>query len=183
MLKKFTEGLVFGSGFAISFVVIWYIAAYLIYPMFIGPQLEQSISKQLSGIEPENRGSIRQNIQEPINSEKPFHELEVEEQIKQASVIALAKYEPSPDGKMNAIIKEFLKKEPGTTIYYNVGDEHPRSSYYPKAKTKYGDGLIIFFTGSPATMKMSMSYSGDRIHSLGDIPVELFREKCNESDV
>ena len=183
MLKKFTEGLVFGSGFAISFITIWYIAAYLIYPMFIGPQLEQSISKQLSGIEPDYRYSIPQNIKEPSKSEKPFHELAVEEQIKQASVIALAKYEPAPDGKMNAIIKEFLKKDPGTTIYYNVGDAHPTSSYYPKAKTRYGDGLIIFFTGSPATMKMSMSYSGDRIHSLGDIPLELFREKCNDSDV
>ena len=43
---------------------------------------------------------------------------------------------------------------------------------------------IAFSIGSMlSTMKMSMSYSGDRIHSLGDIPLELFREKCNDSDV
>ena len=32
MLKKFTEGLVFGEGFAISFVAVWYFAAYFITP-------------------------------------------------------------------------------------------------------------------------------------------------------
>ena len=81
-----------------------------------------------------------------------------------------------------AKIKEFLKKESGTTIYYNIGDEYPTSSYYPKEGTRYGDGVIIFFADSPATMKMSMSYSGDRIHSLGDIPIELFKKKCNDQN-
>ena len=81
---------------------------------------------------------------------------------------------------MRAIIKEFLKKESNTTIYYDIGDEYPSSSYYPREGTRYGDGVIIFFTVSPATMRMSMSFSGDRIHSLGDIPIELFKEKCND---
>jgi hypothetical protein len=44
----------------------------------------------------------------------------------------------------------------------------------------YGDGVVIFFTGSPASMSMSMSFSGDRIHGLGDIPLQLFKQKCEE---
>ncbi len=84
---------------------------------------------------------------------------------------------------MKAIIKEFLKKEPDTTIYYSVGDEYKDSSYCPSQNTKYGDGVVISFVGSPATMRMSMSYSGGRIHSLGDIPMELFKEKCNDPGV
>lgn len=104
----------------------------------------------------------------------------IEEQIKASSVIALARYEKSADGKMRAIIKDFLKKAPGTTIYYDVGEEYANSSYYPKENTSYGDGVIIFFTGSPATMRMSMTFSGDRISGLGDLPLALFRKKCEQ---
>lgn len=182
MFKKFTEGLVFGGGFGISFVLVWYIAAYLIYPMFVGPQVQKSISKQLSEIESKAPPSVSSRSHAFETPGKPFHELSPYDQIKQASVIAIAKYEKSPDGKMKAIIKELLKKEPGTTIYYNIGDEFPGSSYYPKENTMYGDGVIIFFTGSPATMNMSMTYSGDRIRSLGDMPIELFRKKCKDKN-
>lgn len=315
MFKKFKEGLVFGGGFGISFVAIWFISAYVIFPKFVVPHIEQSISETQSDFEPsssikdvadwnalnynemiqkasaiivlrykqekdglmsayvaeiykkepsvevkEKIGNRREDSdyysrggngrdrdgaiilltgspakerstlylydnrlagaddmpvsillkkfndaksqkhksqseiesQNPISDSnqtegmekpgKPFHELSLDDQIKQASVIAIAKYEKSSDGKMKAILKEFLKKEPGTTIYYNIGDEYPGSSYYPKENTMYGDGVIIFFTGSPATMKMSMTYSGDRIRGLGDIPIELFRKKCNDKN-
>lgn len=177
MLKKFTEGLVFGAGFAVSFIALWFVSFYLLYPKYIDAKFEHEGRKNLSIAEPSTQPSVAHN---PKESDIQFHELELDDQIKTASVIALAKYEPSPDGKMKAIIKEFLKKDSNTTIYYNVGDEYQPSSYYPKDKTSYGDGLIIFFTDSPATMKMSMTYTGDRIRGLGDLPIELLRKKCNE---
>ncbi len=100
----------------------------------------------------------------------PFHELELEEQIRNSSVIALAKYEPSADGKMEAIIKEFLKNEPGAVIYYGLCDEHPSSSYCPKANTNYGDGLVISLAGSPATRltstELRRSAAFHMVHSL-----------------
>ncbi|HET7766381.1 MAG TPA: hypothetical protein VFK92_14940 [Burkholderiales bacterium] len=176
MLKKFAEGLVFGGGFAISFVAVWYLAAYAITPMFAS-RIEREANKHLSErgrpappSESEAAGAVEPG--------KPFHELGIDEQIKKSSVIALARYERAPDGRMRAIIREFLKKDPNVTIYYNVGDEYKSSSYYPSARKSYGDGIVIFFTGSPATMRMSMTYSGDRIGGLGDIPLELFRNKC-----
>lgn len=177
MLKKFTEGLVFGSGFAISFIALWFVSFYMLYPKYIDAKFEHEGREGFSIATPDTETSISQLPKEPAVQ---FHELDLEEQIKEASVIALAKYEPSPDGKMKAIIKEFLKKDSDVTIYYNVGDEYQSSSYYSKDNTVYGDGLIIFFTGSPATMKRSMSYSGDRIRGLGDLPIELLREKCKE---
>lgn len=178
MFKKFAEGLVFGAGFTISFIILWYVAAFLVQPALTESQLE-SISKEHPSV-------IRDKPYSPlserdVNSEVakiPFHELNIDNQIEQSSVIALAKYEPQPDGRVKAIITEFLKKEPDTTIYYNVGDEYPSASYFPKDNTSYGDGVVIFFTGSPATMRMSMSYSGNRISGLGDIPLALFRDKC-----
>jgi len=178
MLKKFTDGLIFGCGFTISFLAIWYIATYTLYPRLIS-SITKSANQQLS----QEGFSIPSEQTAPDTKRqlsKPFHELSVEEQIKNASVIALARFEKSPDGKMKAVIKEFLKKDPGVIIYYNIGDEYPSSSYYPNENRGYGDGVVIFFTGSPASMGMSVTYTGDRISGLSDIPIELFKQKCKE---
>jgi hypothetical protein len=175
MPRKFVDGLLFGCGFAISLVIVSY-ASWFVFPIIIGsvsthesiPITQEShYSKSLSGND--------------VNG-KPFHELDLDEQIKQSSVIALAKYEPSKEGLRKAVIKEFLKKDPNTIVHYKIGDEYAPSSYYPKVNTSYGDGIVIFFVGSPASMRMSMSYDGDRIGSLGDLPLELLREKCNQPD-
>ena len=168
MLKKFTDGLIFGAGFAISCMVLLFLFGSLIFPMFVSKHIDYPTDIEQSNVEAHSQPSI------------PFHELGLEDQIKQSSVIALAKFEPAPDGKMKAILKEFLKKDLGVTLYYNIGDEHASSSYYPKENRSHGDGLVIFFTGSPANMKLAMSYSGDRIHGLGDLPMELLRKKCGE---
>lgn len=181
MLRKFIDGLVFGGGFAIAFVGVWYLAAYLITPLFVASPFERAANKQPADMQGTFQSSELGRGEVFRELATPFHELGLDEKIKRSSVIALARYEPSPDGKMKAIITEFLKKDPNVTIHYSIGDEYPASSYYPKASTSYGDGVIIFFTGSPATMRMSMTYSGDRIHSLGDLPIELFRKKCEEN--
>jgi hypothetical protein len=179
MFKKFTEGLVFGGGFAISFVFVWYVAAYLIYPMFIDSKIEQSLNERLSeDIQIKPPASSTHEV--ISGSGIPFHELSLDEQIQKSDVIALAKYEPGSDGKIKAIITELLKKDPGVAFYYNIGDEYASSSYYPKGNTSYGDGLVMFFSGSPLIMKMSMTYSGNRIRGLGDLPIELFRKKCED---
>lgn len=171
----------FGSGFAISFVIVWYIAAYLVNPLFVETQLGYTGSGQSSNAQTTVPSSVSTQNETFGDRALPFHELELEEQIREASVVALARYEPSTDGKVKAIIREFLKKDPDTIFYYDIGDEYESSSYYPKSNTSYGNGIIIFFTGSPATMRMSMTYSGDRIRGLGDLPVELLRKKCKEA--
>jgi hypothetical protein len=117
-----------------------------------------------------------------IEPEVQFYDLPLEEQIAKASVIAVARYEAAPDGRMRAIISEILKKESGTVFYYKVGDEHPSSSYFPRENERHGEGLVIFFEGSPATIRLSMSFDGDRIRSLGDLPLELLRNKCLDQE-
>ena len=170
-MKRLLDGLLFGAGFAISFLLIWAAASYWVVPHLVASHVEQH---GRFSVAPD--AHFQTSRAEGLT--KPFHELGVDDQIKQSTVIALARYEPGPDGKRKAVIKEFLKKEPGTTVYYNVGDEFADASYYPKDNTDHGDGVIIFFTGSPAEMAESMTYSGDRITGLGDLPVELFRTKC-----
>ena len=180
LFKKFLDGLGFGTGFGISFSVIWYISAYLIYPNLIEAQIEEGFKTPSNVSVETNPSDTAISIPQSFQSGKRFHELPLDEQISESTVIAIARYETSQDGRMKAVIKEFLKKKEGVKIYYDVGDEHSSSSFYPEEGTSYGDGVIIFFTGSPATMKMSMTFEGDRIRSLGDIPLNLFKEKCKE---
>ncbi|WP_111655549.1 hypothetical protein [Isoalcanivorax indicus] len=148
--------------------------------MFVPPYISQF--NQSWSVE---SGEYQENFPMPVSTERseparPFYELPLEEKIEQASVIAVAEYREGSDGRMQAIITDILKKEPGTVSYYDVGDEHPGSSYYPMEGRSHGDGVILFFTGSPARMSVSMTYRGERISSLGDMPLSLFREKCGE---
>lgn len=170
MLRKFVEGLVFGVGAAIAFLAIGMLGTSMMFSTFVthrsgGPDAMHTTTRHI-----DERGEV------------PFYELPFEEQIKQASVIAIAKYEPAEDGRMKAVLKEFLKKNDGALFHYDIGEEYQPSSYYPKEGTSYGDGIVIFFTGSPAMMTKAMTYSGDRIPSLGDMPMKLFRDKCGEGE-
>ncbi len=178
MLKKFVEGLFFGGGFGVAFIAIWYLAALYVSPL-VRSRMDDAVHRQISSLAANDALSTTDAIRE---GGRPFDELGVDEQIKQASAIALATYERAPDGRMKAIIKEFLKRKPGVAIHYNVGDEFPSVSLYPKENTSYGDGVVIFFTGSPATMRISLTYADGRITGLGDIPLKVFRDKCKAPD-
>lgn len=173
MFRKFLQGLLFGSGFAVAFIALLYLAGQLFFPVSISVPLP-TVGEPVSHDAPAS-------IKEHLDAFADFHELGLDEQIRQASVIAVARYETGADGRTRAIITEFLKREPGTVIFYDIGDEHPSSSFVAKQDTRYGDGTVIFFTGSPAQMRMSMSYYGERIASLADMPLALLRNKCEET--
>ena len=177
MFKRFVDGLAFGAGFSIAFIVLWTIVSFVVFPAYIKSRVADAGGSETAfpnAVEstPEHFSSAK--------SEAPFYTLSIEEQIAEASVIAHAKYRQADDGRMQAIITEFLKLDPGTKIRYAVGDEYPGSSYYPTGDHDRGDGVIIFFTGSPATMELATSVNGDRISGLNDIPLKLFREKCGK---
>jgi hypothetical protein len=170
VLVKFLEGLAFGAGLAIASLVVLSLAPHAV-PVRFYPEIPHEV-----GDGPPLE--VRRAVDTFEESGPPFHELPLEQQIAQASVIALVRHEPAPDGRRRAIIREFLKKDPAAEIYYAIGDEYPPGSFYPGENTHHGDGAIVFFVGSPATMRLSMTYSGHRISGLGDLPIELFRRKC-----
>ncbi len=170
MFNKFINGLIFGTGFAIAFTIITYLGLTFLTNIKFNEQ-----THFVSG----NSENTKETLpQKHIKPSTPFHELSVEDKIKASSVIALMRYEKSNDGKVKTIIKEFLKKDKDVTIYYKVGDEYKTPEYYPKSGKIYGDGVIAFFQGSPATMRFSTTYRGDRIAGLSDLPIELLRKKC-----
>lgn len=180
MVKRFFNGMIFGLGFSIAFITISYAGvSFLILPKVMGPQ-EFEVARNPKGQELMHEESF--NAESKNELKLPFHELTLDEQIKNSSVIVLTKYEKIEDGKVKSIISDILKHEGGATFYYSVGDEYHDSSFYPRDDIHYGDGQVVFFVGSPASMRMSMSYNGDRIGSLGDIPIELFRAKCSADE-
>lgn len=159
--------MVFGAGFAIAFLLVGWVVLGLLLPKTVTPgePLPAFYGPSIS-------------FKEPF--EEPFSDLTLEAKIEKSSVIALIRYEPSLDGKsMRAIFEELLKKEPDTTFPYEVGDEFPRGSFYPEGEANHKEGMVVFFTGSPAAFRMSTTYSGDRIVGLENIPLELFRKKLN----
>lgn len=162
MLKKLKDGLMFGVGFSVAVFVFSYLGFFLFTNL------------KWSNDAPVSKHSEHVNVVK----EAPFHELSPEEQINRASVIALAKHEKLPNGKYAAIFKEFIKKDPSVTIYYKVGDEYPRNPNQPEIDESYAENVLIFFTGSPATMVRSFTYSGERISNFGDMPIEVLRNKA-----
>jgi hypothetical protein len=105
-----------------------------------------------------------------------FFEWPLEKQIQAASVIALGEHRIQ-DGQVRTYIVEILKRKPGTTFHYKVGDEMGTRQAV-RANTSYGDGQVMFFLGSPAQFRFSTSYRDGRVATLGGMPLELLRKQA-----
>ena len=110
-----------------------------------------------------------------------FHDWPVEKQIASASVIAITKWQTS-DSTAKCIISEIVKQAPNTTFYYKVGDELRQQSRRLENNTSYGDGELVFFTGSPASFRYSTTLRDGRISGMGDLPVTELRELIHKSN-
>jgi hypothetical protein len=103
-----------------------------------------------------------------------------EKKIRAASVIALARYEKS-GSTLRCVITELLKQAPNAAFYYRVGDEFRQGNTEIRENTDYGDGQILFFVGSPAEHCYSVAFSGDRLRSMGEMPITQLRQIIRDS--
>ncbi len=109
-----------------------------------------------------------------------FSRLSSVEQIRSASVIAFADWHKS-GSTLRCIISEIVKKAPDTAFYYKVGDEFRRGTQRLSKGADYGDGQVVFFTGSPATFQSAVAYRNGRITAMGDMPIAEFRDVARRS--
>ncbi|WP_298209567.1 hypothetical protein [Acidovorax sp.] len=175
MLKKFFNGFVFGSGFFVAVGLLgWLLASALITPPIGSDGKTIYFGSSLPGA-PGATNEVRTELLPSL------HDLPLEKQIERATVIVVTRFEDATDGRKKAVIAEILKHAPGTRFQYAVGDEYPSASYYPRDNVIRGDGTVVFFEGASADMRYSVSVQGERVSGLGDIPMKLFREKCNQS--
>jgi hypothetical protein len=104
-----------------------------------------------------------------------FDRLSPEQRVQSASIIALAKWQRS-GSTLKCVISEIVKQTPGTVFYYKVGDEFRAGNQRATENADFGDGEILFFTGSPARLELTTAYRDDRITGLGDMPISTLRE-------
>ena len=176
MLKRFLDGLAFGAGFSIALVAIWVVVSLVLMPAMFSPTLPDMPEP----IELED-GDLYIGSWPVIDEFANFSEMPVDDQIAAASVIALLAYEPAEDGRMQAIFSEVLKKADDVDFRYDVGDEFHSHSYYPD-DTRSHDRAVVFFTGSPARMRYSTTFRGDRITGLYNMTEDMFRQKCADAE-
>ncbi|MCP5155752.1 MAG: hypothetical protein H6983_16405 [Ectothiorhodospiraceae bacterium] len=175
MLRRFVDGLVFGAGVALAFSIVQWTLAYYVAPRFLGESLAPVVTVGLpSGPQLDARGRV---------AGPDFDELPLEQRIQRASVIAVARYESGDSEHLRAVFTEILKRAPGTEFNYAIGDEFPHARVVPRENVHYGDGLVVFFEGSPARMRMSMTFAEERILGLGDMRLERFRQMSRESNL
>ena len=135
------------------FIAVWILAILLCFTLLVSFVLVRSLSIARS----------------------EFDRLSPEERVHAASVIALAKWQRS-GSTLRCVISEIIKQTPDTKFYYKVGDEFSRGNQRATENADFGDGEILFFTGSPARLEETVAYRGDRITGLGDMPISVLRE-------
>lgn len=171
MLNKFLFGLVFGLGFSLSLAVVLSVwLNYVSSPSY----MSQSIGHVSSG-----------SVTVPYEDKHPFIEnfsdLPIEDKISHSTAIVVTNIMKNDEGTYEQKITEILKKQDDVELYYQIGDVYDDHSDYNEYESKgmfVPKGFIIFMGGSPASMRYSVSYSGDRISSLGGLSMEMLREKC-----
>lgn len=120
--------------------------------------------------------SMTMSSDPPMQKFESWEGLTLEQKVKRASLILITENKQE-NGKIRSIIKEELKRTPKTEFHYSVGDEYsPASILQPKADTRYGDGALVLFQGSPAMNHGSYAIYDGRIPGLGEIPVSKVRE-------
>ena len=111
----------------------------------------------------------------PAGSGKEFAKLPLKAQIQRSSVILVATWKKE-NGHLKCVVSEILKHDPDVPFHYGIGDIYARGDLTDRPNTDFGDGQVMFFTGSAPILIYAASYSNDRITVLGDMTLSSFRE-------
>jgi hypothetical protein len=122
-----------------------------------------------------SRPEVKSSRTRYVDEYEDFYDWPIEKQVAKASAILLTSHVDDGE-RIVSTVSEVLLLRPGTTLHYKVGDEYRRGTRYKRSGVSYGDGEIVFMTGSPASMRYSTSYADGRCIGLGDMPIEKLRE-------
>ena len=112
-----------------------------------------------------------------------FSERLPEEKIKRATAIVLTQMRKDED-RHRVVITEIIKKVRDVSLYYQVGDELDVLSHVPSpacAKCEEDRG-VAFFIGNPAQFVYSVSFTGERIQTMGGLSLRRLRELARSSE-
>ena len=170
MLKKLLSGAIFGTGFSIAALSVY--TAWMFY--VLPPIIDQKITSDFAVTENSSQ------LQEFPNTPN-FHELSVDEKIELATAIIVVRYEEGGNGNYKSVVEDVLKEEEGVELYYSVGEVYESDSHLKISDDFVPTRSIVFMQGSPAIMRFSTTFDGERIRGLGGISLALLKEKCNDT--
>lgn len=114
--------------------------------------------------------------EDEVPYDNQFHARPVEEKVERATAILRTRLETTGE-RHREVVAEIIKQKPGIRLYYQVGDEYERLSHLatPDCEGCESDGQVVFMVGNPANMVYSTTYRGDRVGTLGDMPINELR--------
>lgn len=112
-----------------------------------------------------------------------FHTWPLQQQIQVASVIVLTRRQEGGVDGVHCQVAEILKQNKGTDFYYQIGDDYPLcgAAASDAANARDSEGEVLFFIGSPAAFRYSVSYARGKVASLGDMPLSALRKRVAEA--
>ncbi len=81
------------------------------------------------------------------------------------------------NGELHSEIREILLLRPGVTFDHKVGEAYPLPLQAHDTAVHHGDGQLVFFTGSPANFKESVTVYDGRVTAFDDMPLDTLRAK------
>ena len=156
MRKTFFKGIIFGCGFCVS-IMIFHIAMQKYYEQKF---LNERISSQNKTLETmrKNQEELKK-VQEPKKNES----IEPQDLVRKSSVIAILEYKRNFGEKTKVIITEILRINEGVEFNYIVGDEYPFDTQSYNGEELSGDGVVAFFSGSPALLQSAMVHENNTL--------------------
>jgi hypothetical protein len=103
-----------------------------------------------------------------------FYTWPVERQVAASTVIARGEWRIEGD-EYKCIIAEIIKRDPGVSFDYNVGDEFRKGNQRAMPHTTYGEGQVLFFGGSPPTLRFITAVDRGRLVGLGETTLDALR--------
>ena len=161
MFKKLMNGFIWGVGFSLALILIFFVA----YKTFFNVK-----PRPAYGVD--ERNAMEERIK--------WQELSDEEKIRTATVAVIVKYEKGEGLHMKAYIARVLSRSEDQALPYVVGSRLETEDYYSQdGRVRNRDGVVVMFGGNPVNDLGSIFIYDDRLSAMGNMPIEVFVNKFN----
>jgi hypothetical protein len=146
MIRKFLEGLVFGGGFGISFIAIWYIAAYIVTTLMISSEVNISSDELAEITETTTANVIREQPESRKHRDYSFFKsTSIPMDIpNNGGILSMAKLPTQPEAKRPSTVQLWLTKNEFWLIKTTDSAPEIKRLAYPAGNPKEEANEIIF---------------------------------------
>ncbi len=161
MFNKLMNGFIWGVGFSLALILIFFIASITFLNVKPGPA---------DGVD--QRKAMEERIK--------WQELSDEEKIRTATAAVIVKYEKGEGLHMKAYVDKVLNRSADQPLAYVVGSRLETEDYYSQdGRVRNRDGVVLMFGGNPIHDLGSIFIYDNRLSGMGNMPIEVFVNKFN----